>query len=205
MIGKRQIAAAVLASLGAGAALAGDGERKEIFYFEMPGDGLAMTHNGRHLLPTGPAGIGLLTEPGADKGLLLIAKLRNEQGEVVGTASEAEWFPNPENMSEPWHATWTIMIPGRGHVVGYELERVSPTAAQIFGKVAAGEEWSGEFYEQVAIGPLPSGDGLILGGSGEFTGATGMLSEWARLTRMTPDGVMHGRIELHVTWMPPSR
>lgn len=200
----RILTMAVLASLGAGAAVAGEGERREVFYFEMPGDGLAMTHNGRQLLPSGPPGIGLLTEPAIASGLLLIAKLRNEQGELVGTASEAEWFPNPEDMTQPWHATWTIMIPGRGHVVGYELERVSPTAAQIFAKVAAGEEWNGEFYEQVAIGPQAGGNGVILGGSGDFTGATGTLTEWARLSRMTPDGVMHGRIELHVTWTPPS-
>lgn len=196
--------AGICAVLVATPVLAGDGPRREVFYFEMPGDGLAMTHNGRHLLPSGPPGIAHLTEPAIASGLLLIAKLRNERGEIVGTASEAEWFPNPEDMSQPWHATWTIMIPGRGHIVGYELERVSPAAAQIFAKVAAGEEWRGEFYEQVAVGPLPSGDGVILGGSGEFAGATGTLSEFARLQRMTPDGVMHGRIELHVTWSAPA-
>lgn len=183
-------------------ALAGEGPRREVFHLEMPTDGLATTHNGRHILPTAPAGIAQLTEPAIASGLLLIAKLRNEQGEIVGTASEAEWFPHPEDTSQPWHATWTIMIPGRGHIVGYEQERVSPTAARIFATVAAGEEWRGEFYEQVAVGPLPSGDGVILGGSGEFAGATGTLSEFARLHRMTPDGVMHGRIELHVTWTP---
>ena len=103
-------------------------------------------------------------------------------------------------MTEPWHATWTIMLPGRGHVVGYELEKRDADASQIFAQVAAGQEWNGEFYEQVAVGPLPSGDGIILGGTGEFAGATGTLSEWVRLHRMTPDGMMHGRLELHVTY-----
>lgn len=187
-----------------GLALAEAAPRKEVFYMELPVDGLAITHHGKHLLASGPAGIGHLTEPAIQNGLLLIAKLRNEQGEIVGTASEAEWFPNLEDMTVPWHATWTIMLPGRGHVVGYELEKVTPASGQVFAQVAAGQEWNGEFYEQVAVGPLPSGDGVILGGSGEFAGATGTLTEWARLHRMTPDGVMYGRIELHVTWTPAS-
>jgi hypothetical protein len=176
--------------------------RKEIFYMEMPVDAIAMTHHGKHILPSGPPGIAHLTEPAIQNSLILMAKLRNETGEIVGTASESEWFPNPQDMTQPWHASWTIMLPGRGHIVGFELEKVSPKAKPIFDTVAAGQEWTGDHYEQVAVGPLKSGDGVILGGSGEFEGATGTMSEWARLTRMTATGVMYGRIELHVTWTP---
>ena len=56
-----------------GSVLADEAPRKEVFYMELPADGLAITHHGQHLLASGPAGIGHLTgardpeQPAADR------------------------------------------------------------------------------------------------------------------------------------------
>lgn len=173
-----------------------------VLRLDMPGDVISVTHGGAIDLPLYPEGISAL-EPELAPDFVLTAKLRNSDGKIIGLASEIEHFPNGKDGD--WQAWWTVVIPGRGSLLGYEIERVPAEHHEAFAAAARGRDWTGRATGRVAAGPSPSGDGVIVGGTGEFAGAIGTFSEWATLASMGADGRMRGYLELRINIVSTSQ
>ncbi len=169
------------------------------FTIDMPTDVLAITHGGAVGLAPYPAGIAPLP-PELETAFVLTAIVRDETGTAIGVATELEEFPGGNH--DQWRAWWTVTIPGRGTIIGYETEAIAASHEEIFAQVAAGNDWTGDVMARVANGPRADGTGLILAGTGEFEGATGSFAEWTRLTGLSRAGVMRGTMELRVVIDP---
>ncbi len=167
------------------------------FYLQMPDDILSMTHGGELGLKLAPADIAMLPEAELGNSLAMTAFIRDADGVPVGTASELEYFPEGQGPGDTWEVYWTIFIPGRGSIYGFELERIPDEHLPIFATLAGGEDWFGDgVVGQVGAGPTPDGYGIILGGNGEFANISGKFAEFATLTGLTLDGELHGSLEL---------
>jgi hypothetical protein len=64
------------------------------FTIRNPEDILASTHDGHLALPYTPDGIARLSGPGTEKALVMVARVRDERGQVVGS-------PRRWNISTP--------------------------------------------------------------------------------------------------------
>lgn len=187
------------------APLAAAQPRQEVFHFNSPADVIAVTHGGTPPLPLAPAGIRPLPLDPLGKSMVLVAFVRDASGRIVGTATEIEYYPGGRDRTKPWEAWWTLNVPGRGTIAGHETEAVPLDQRSIFEDLQrTGREWRGRMTARIATGPRPDGNGRILGGSGDWEGATGALSEWTTLTRVAPGGVLEGRIELRITREDPA-
>lgn len=173
--------------------------RSETFFVRMPGDVISVTHGGAVGLKPFPEGVPALTDPALKTALALTVRIRNEEGEVIGFASELEDFPGGKDPAAKWNAWWTVVIPGRGSLFAFEEEAIPAAHAPAFESVAGGKDWQGSIGAQVAVGPGKDGKGVILGGEGEFAGARGSIAEFTTLEGLTTDGVMTGVLELRVT------
>ena len=175
-----------------------EGETETLsFFLQMPDDILSMTHGGAIGMKLTPAGITTLPEAQLHDSLAMTALLRDADGVPVGTAAELEYFPNGMGPGDTWQVYWTIFIPGRGSIYGYELEAIPNEHLPIFETLAGGQDWFGEgIVGKVGAGPTPDGYGVILGGNGEFANISGKFAEFATLTGLTLDGELHGTLEL---------
>lgn len=182
------------------------GHVTESFFIELPTDGIAITHGGDMALGTGPPGIALLQEAQVKNGLAMLAKLRDVNNLVVGFTSELETFPKGADLLNDdvvWDTNWTLMIPGRGSLYLSQQEHSGELGAKVVNPVLeSGEAWRGEWTVTTTVGPRPDGYGIIVGGAGEFAGATGKFIEIVTLTAFEPAGVMIGRVELRLTFNP---
>lgn len=166
-------------------------------YLRLPDDILSMTHGGAVGMKLEPAGISPLPEAELHESLAMTGILRDENGVPIGTGAELEYFPNGQAPGVTWEVYWTIFIPGRGSIYGYELEAVPEEHYPIFETLGGGEDWFGEgIVGKVGAGPTADGYGVILGGSGEFENVRGKFAEFAELTGLTLDGELHGTMEL---------
>jgi len=176
----------------------------ESFFIGLPTDGIAMTHGGEVALAAGPPGIALLQETKIRNGFALLAKVRDVNDVVIGFASELETFPTDSDMlseSVIWDTSWTVMIPGRGSIYLLEQEQSGELGAKVIIPVQkTGEAWHGDWTVTTTVGPRPDGYGTIVGGSGEFAGASGKFLEIVTLTGFEPAGIMVGRVELRLTF-----
>lgn len=167
------------------------------FYLNLPEDILSLTHGGRVGMELTPAGIPALPASELGDSLAMTGLLRDENGTPVGTGAELEYFPEGQAPGTTWEVYWTIFIPGRGSIYGYELEAVPEEHYPVFETLMGGEDWFGEaILGKVGAGPRPDGYGVILGGNGEFENVTGKFAEFANLTGLTLDGELHGTMEL---------
>jgi len=175
---------------------------EESFFIDLPQHGVAVTHSGEMKLGAGPPGIALFQEPAIRNGLAILTKLRNAKGEVIGFGSELEVFPAGADLvtqDVTWETDWTLVIPGRGTLFLHEQERSGELGTKVLGPtLKTGEPWVGDWTTTSTVGPRPDGKGVIAGGSGEFTGATGWFEETIRLTKYTKEGAMFGTVELKV-------
>lgn len=173
--------------------------QEEVFHFYSPADVIAVTHGGAPPLPLSPTGIRALPKDRLGKSMVLVALLRDSSGKVVGTATEQEFYPAGADHTKPWQAWWTLQLPGRGTIANFETEAVPADQQPLFTEMRrTGKAWSGSKTARIANGPAPSGDGVIMGGSGDWAGARGLMSEWTTLTHIAPGGVLEGRIELRI-------
>ena len=182
-----------------------------LFYEEqivigLPTDGIAMTHGGDVALASGPPGIAVLQEPKISNGFALLAKVRDANNEVVGLASELEIFPAGVDMLREnvvWDTSWTLMIPGRGSLYLHEQEHSGELGTKIIIPVQeSGEAWHGDWTVTTTVGPRADGYGMIVGGFGEFEGASGKFQEIVSLTGFEPAGIMLGQVELRLVFDP---
>jgi len=182
------------------------GSRTESFFVKLPVDGLAMTHGGDVALASGPPGIATLQEPKISNGFALLAKVRDANDEVVGFASELESFPAGVDMLREnvvWNTSWTLMIPGRGSLYLHEQEQSGELGSKVIIPVQeSGEAWHGDWTVTTTVGPRANGYGVIVGGFGEFEGASGKFQEIVTLTGFEPAGIMLGQVELRLVFDP---
>ena len=179
---------------------AAPGEKVLSFFGILPDHGVALTTGGTMPLRTGPEGIALFTEPALNNTLALIMKLADENGTVIGFASELEIFPGDPAAAEiSWDTAWTLSIPGRGMIFLHQIEHSGGLGPNIVEPtMKSGKDWVGDWTVTTTVGPLPSGRGRIVGGSGEFANIKGSFVEIDRLTGFTVDGVMFGKLEIRM-------
>jgi hypothetical protein len=119
-----------------------------------------------------PAGVGQMTEPAIQRGLLLAGKIRDEQGAVIGFATEQADVDFAALVST---STWTITIPGRGALFLSQREDLT-LLFQIIGDLLARGEYDRSYDPPLeTVTTLGAGD--IVGGSGEFAHAHGTFVE----------------------------
>jgi hypothetical protein len=167
---------------------------------ELPADAIALTHGGAPIAAF-PQGIATLQDTPVANALALTARVRDSDGRTVGLATELEDFPRGEALDADtvWDTYWTVMIVGRGSLYLHEKESLGPTVARIFGDAAQrGRSWEGVHREPSTVGPLPERNGEIVGGTGEFAGASGAFREIGTLRRFTSRGDIEATIELRL-------
>src|SRR5262245_29836611 len=102
-----------------------EGFTLETFQMESPKDGIAITHSGDKPLPLYPPGIGALVDDHIKQGFVLLTKLRDKNGTVIGFTSEQEVVSPQSNLLQGrllTASTWTLTIPGRGTLFLEEAE-----------------------------------------------------------------------------------
>jgi hypothetical protein len=188
-----------------------DGYVLETFYARAPEDGIAATHDGDPNKPVQafPQGIPHLNDEHIANGFVLLNKVRNKDGVVVGFASEMEEVGRESNILQGrmiMYSTWTIEIPGRGTLFLYETEDASEFAKKvIIPAMTLGKTWDEPWTFVTTSGPAPDGRGIIIGGTGEFQGVTGMFTEVTHLKRFTPDGQISLEMELQLAYKKPGQ
>src|SRR5262245_61473476 len=108
--------------------LSADGFTLETFVMEAPGDGVAVTHSGDKPMPPYPQGIGVRSEDSIRQGFILVTKLRDKSGAVIGFSSEQEVVSAESNLLQGrlmTASTWTLTIPARGTIFLEEAENQS--------------------------------------------------------------------------------
>ena len=166
------------------------GEKTLSFYLDTTLDTVAIANNGMNLLAPFPAGIPLFSEPNIQPGLAILAKIRDEGGQVIGFASELEDFP-PEGPSPAgelrWKTAWTLVIPGRGSIFLSEIEDVRELLTLVvWPTLATGIPFEGEYTAISTDGPRWDGRGVIVGGTGDYQWLRGSFVEIAGVTRFDP-------------------
>ena len=154
-----------------------EGMRTEVFYWRVT-DIFALTDGGFVFIEQIPEGITSLVGTPAEDLLMLGAFIRNEDDEVVGIGSELEEFHRPLTAAGTHDAVWTLMISGRGSLIAHELEETSKETRAFLEEIRAMDgPWSGEHVAAGTIGPAENRMGVIVGGTGEFAGAQGYMTE----------------------------
>jgi len=172
-----------------------------------PEDGIATTHSGDKPLPLYPPGIGSLSDERINQGFILLTKLRDENGEVIGFTSEQEVVSSESDLATgqlKTQSSWTLTIPGRGTIFLYENEDQSEFLAKAgMPALTQGKEWNEKWTFVTTVGPDPSARGVIVGGTGDFEGIMGTFREVTHLSRFTSKGVLFGTIELELAYVRP--
>ena len=158
------------------------------------GDAVSITHGGKVPFAPQPRDVQLLLEPAIASGLALITRVRDASGRVVGVATELESGHEDSNLLAGklmTHTTWTVVAPGRGALVLYQVEDNWTLATRIVGPALAfGRPWRGTWHNVNTLGPLPQGHGQIVAATGEFAGRTGTFVEDAVMREFAPSGAM---------------
>ncbi len=155
------------------AAVPASAKKKTETFVVRPANYLAATLAAGSFLAPFPAGIPTLEEPAIRDGLILLAKLEDAGGAIVGFASEQE---RADFVSLVGTSTWTLTVPGRGTLFLSQEETLAPLVQFISEMVAAGQPertWDPPF---VLTTTLP-GTGGVVGGTGEFKNAHGTFRE----------------------------
>ena len=186
-----------------------DGNIHETFYMDAPDQAIAATHNGDKPIPTFPPGIAKLDEPLIRAGFVLLAKVKNKAGEIVGYTSEQEVVSAESNIMAGrmiMDTTWTVTIPGRGTLFLSQREDGSEFAKRaVMPALLMKREFNRPWTFVTTAGPLPDGRGRIVGGTGEFEGIDGTFVEVTHLRRFTTQGMLFATIELQLSYKLPSR
>jgi hypothetical protein len=172
------------------------------FFLDVPGHEVALTHGGLVPMAPFPPGIATLSEPNVRGGLLLVTKLRDATGDVIGFATELEALSPETSLAQGRIATdtfWTVVVPGRGTLFLHQTEDNWNLLTRIaLPALLLRRDWTGDWTHVNSVGPRPDGRGAVVGGSGEFAGARGSFIEVGRLRRFGADGAMEFTMELRV-------
>lgn len=145
----------------------------EFFYFTA-NDILAITSAPGGLFPPFPADIPTLTEPELANGFLAAFKVFDQYGNIVGFGTEQEVIDaaNAINLT-----TYTLTIPGRGTLMLRQREDLGVVFDEINDMVSSAELVRTYDPPWIVLTTVP-GTGRIVGGSGEFTFAKGIMREF---------------------------
>ncbi len=179
------------------------GERVISFHANMAHHGIAITHGGTVGLGTFPPGIPPLSEPAISNGLMLNLKFADADGNVIGFGGEFEVFPEGQSPARAedvrWQTGWVVVIPARGMIFLEQIEHSGGLGPRVIQKTKeTGVDWVGDWWITTTVGPLKSGRGRIVGGTGEFADIRGEFVEIDHLTRFTVDGRMELDLELRL-------
>ena len=181
-----------------------EGFTLETFQMEAPEDGIAVTHSGDKPMPPYPQGIGVLSDDRIKQGFVLLTKLRDKAGDIIGFTSEQEVLSSQSNLAQGrlmTASTWTLTIPGRGTIFLYEAEDQSEFVKKAaLPALALGKEWNEPWTFVTTAGPHPDRRGDIVGGTEEFAGISGTFVEVTHLRRFTTKGELVGTIELQLAY-----
>ncbi len=172
----------------------------ERFYWNSPGDILALTHDGRLPMPLVPDGMRSLKDTGIDRQVGVMMLLRDESQNIVGLGSELEILS--EDLG-PFDVYFTIVVPNRGAIFIEEVKTyVNPDAAAIIDEVTrTGEPWTGHLPIIGTCGPSPERRGVIVGGAGLYAGVTGTMRQIMNFSRFEADrSVSLCCEELEIVW-----
>jgi hypothetical protein len=164
--------ALALIALAARPALADDPHKQQFVLDFQPRDYIAASLAPGAFPASFPAGVGQLSEPAIQSGLLIAGKLRDSQGGVVGFATEQS---NLDLQAMVATGTWTLTIPGRGALFLSQQEDVAPLF-QILGDMQAHGELERNYSPPLFV-VTTIGVGYVIGGTGEFAGARGTFRE----------------------------
>lgn len=153
-----------------------DGKIVESFYIDGSEDFIASTGSPEQVLKPYPVGVQFLDEPNLFGGLALLYKLRDRFGEVVAFSSELEDITTTPDGVQTSISNWTFKIPKRGMVVVTQIEDFTPLIAEIMDMLSKGET-ERYFDPPFTLQTTAPGTGKIVGGIGEFEGATGTFRE----------------------------
>ncbi len=123
--------------------------------------------------------------------------------QIVGFAAELEVHPEGDMLAEDlqWDTDWILVLPGRGVLILYQQEHSGELGPRVVNPTfASGRDWVGDWTVQTTVGPRTDGRGIVVGGTGEFEGASGSFVELDRITRFTADGGLLGDFELRIQW-----
>jgi hypothetical protein len=178
----------------------------ESVYVRVLGDAIAATHGGQFPFKPFPEGIQPLAGPSLANGFALITKARDATNEIAGFATELE-VASPESrflagliMTETF---WTVVLPGRGTLFLYQTENNWRLMKEVMlPMLLTRRDWSGEWRNVNTFGPRPDGRGIIVGGTGKFSGAAGTFLEIGTLRSATLAGELGGVLELRLFFEP---
>jgi hypothetical protein len=184
----------------------GEGQQVETFTLvgrlDGSGDAVSITHGGKVPFAPQPRDVELLREPATESGLALITRIRDASGRVVGIATELESGHEDSNLLAGkimTHTTWTVVVPGRGALVLYQVEDNWTLATRIVGPALVfGRPWRGAWHNLNTLGPLPSGHGEIVAATGVFAGRRGTFVEDAEMREFAPNGAMDFTMNVRV-------
>jgi hypothetical protein len=168
------------------------------------GDAVSVTHGGKVPFAPQPRDVQLLLEPAVAGGLALVTRVRDARGEVCGIATELESGHEHSNLLDGklmTHTTWTVVVPGRGALVLYQVEDNWTLATRIAGPaLALDRPWRGHWHNLNTLGPLPQGHGEIVAATGDFADRRGTFVEDAVMREFRPSGAMDFTMTLRVAF-----
>jgi len=181
---------------------------KESFFLNIVGDIVLATHGGNFPFKPIPDTISLLGDGQIPNTFVMVTKFRDAfDGDVIAFGTELEIAHAESRMINGklmTHTLWSIVVPGRGTLHLYQTEN----NWQLFKRVIlpmllSGKPFEGEFKGINTLGPLNDYQGLIIGGTGEFSGLSGHFIEYGVLHGANPDGSLNGLMELRINYVPP--
>lgn len=175
-----------------------NGGRAETFVIRLPADRIAAGGADSAGLRAAQAAAALPAALTAAPLLVEHFKVRDADGDVIGTAAR-HWTADGQAAG----TAWLVALPGRGAML---LRSAGESAGAVDRALAsaghrAGSSWSGEARAVVAGEAAP---GAVLGGTDEFAALDGRYTETWTVTGVGADGELKGTVELRtVTFAEP--
>lgn len=174
------------------------------FFAATPDDVVFLTHEGTMPIGPSPAGMPRLSEPELRTGFALGAKLRDNNGKLLGFITELEYLLPDSDIGAGRlrnYTLWTAFLPGRGSIIFGERERQDTFVTTVLKPaMETGRPWVGDFTLTTTV----PGSGVIVGGTGEFAGITGTGVEVGHIRRFDPAGrVVEGTSEVRLRYRLP--
>jgi len=145
----------------------------DTFQFRLANDTIASTTPPGGFFTPFPHGISTFDDPKLEDAYLFVVTMRDINNNVVGFASEHELVDLVNNKAQ---TSYTITLPGRGTLMMTERESFEVLIDAVNDMVADGELVRTFSPPLVEVLTIP-GTGKVVGGSGEFKYATGVMQE----------------------------
>lgn len=177
-----------------------DGQIVETFYHSSNPHLIALTGGPAGLLAPFPPSVQYLSEPNIADGLAVLGKITDSSGEVIGFATELEYFSVDAVGTLTAAVEWVFKVPGRGTLMVAQTE--SPAALlSIIGDMVANGETERSFDPPIKVETTVPGTGRVVAGVGEFEGLTGTFKEFNEFIYLNiADGSIEADFVFEVTY-----